>query len=194
MEDEIRQQEVRKLIYNRRSNEIIVSHVTVRLSISFLLLKMIILDIIAAFVSILFYSIFLIPQKESSNFAYSQLIPFIILLMIIKISITIFVIMQWLFEYYEITPRMVIYRKGIIFKKEEKYKVEHLGLVKIEQGIVGKVLNYGTINLHNWMQGKDQSLYLIHNPLKYMHILEHLLPATDQEKKMIREKFIEVEE
>ncbi len=194
MEEEVRQLESRKLIYNKSSDEIIVSHVTVRLSISFLLLKLVVLDILTTICFILYYSIFLIPSKVSENFAFAQLIPFIILLMLIKISLTIFVIMQWLFEYYEITPKMVIYKKGIIIKKTEKYKVEHLGLVKIEQSFLGKLLNYGTINLHNWMQGKDQTMFLIHNPMKYMHILETLLPTTDQERKIIREHIIDYEE
>jgi hypothetical protein len=102
----------------------------------------------------------------------------------------VFVITQWVNEYYEITPKEVIHKTGFFLKKEEKHMLEHLGKLEIEQGLLGRIFNFGTLKLNNWALGKDAILYLIHNPMKYHYILETLLPNADEQKQILREHMV----
>lgn len=176
--------------------KIVVTHITIRQSIFFLHLRLITIEVIAAFAIILVHSILLgtdIKTNIGDNII-SFNIPIFIILVMIKTFFAVFVIIQWLNEYYEITGHDVLHRKGLIFKREERTILEHIGSVDIEQGFFGRIFNFGTIKLFNWASEKEVYLYLIHNPLKYLHILEDLVPQTDREKKIFREHVLEPED
>lgn len=185
-----------KVEKSEKGRQIVVSHVTIRQSISFLVLRLLTIEAIAAMAIIAFHAILfndVIRESIGENIIVFN-IPFFIILVALKTFFMIFVIVQWLNQYYEITTREVIYRKGLIFKKEERNKFEHIGSVELEQGMFGRVLNFGTIRLFNWATEKDVLLYLIHNPMKYQHILEDLVPEADRGKKVLREHILEPEE
>lgn len=181
---------------DREKREIVVTHVTIRQSIFFLHLRIVTLEIITALIILSFHTVIMTAQSrnliEEGLVAFN--IPVFLILVAVKLFLVIFVIVQWLNEYYEITPSEVRFRKGLIFKREEKSKMEHIGSVKLEQGIFGRIFNFGTIKLFNWTTEKDVLLYLIHNPLKYQKILEDLLPEADKEKRVVREHILEEEE
>lgn len=176
--------------------KIFVSHVTIRQSISFLILRLIVLEIISAALVILFYS-FLVPTGIMENIfgnSYSLYNTILFILFFIgKTLFMIYIVIVWLNEYYEITPKEIVHKTGLIFRKEERHVLEHIDSVEIEQGLLGRIFNYGNLSLFNWVLEKNTTLYLIHNPLKYLHILQNLLPQSDQKKRLIREHIIEKE-
>lgn len=176
--------------------KIVVTHVTIRQSISVLLLRLVLIEIFAAVVVILFYLLLIttdIRQGITDTISFFGISLFI-LLVIGKISLVIFVIVHWLNEYYEITPKEIIYRTGFIFKKEERHSLSHLAKIQIDQSVLGRIFNYGTLKLYNWVLEKNVMIYLIHNPKKYHRILESILPRADREKQMLREHILEPEE
>lgn len=50
-------------------------------------------------------------------------------------------------SYLEIYPDEVIAKQGIISKKELSYPINSIQAVSIEQGVLGKKFNYGTITI-----------------------------------------------
>ena len=176
--------------------KIVVSHVTIRQSISFLIFRLIVLEIISSALIILFYST-LVPTGIVENLfggsygAYNTLL--FILFVIGKTFFMTFIIVVWLNEYYEITPKEVIHKSGLFFRKEERLVLSHVDSVDLQQGLLGRVFNYGNLVLFNWVLEKSTLLYLIHNPKKYLKILQDLLPQSDQKKQTIREHIIEKE-
>jgi hypothetical protein len=188
-----------KLIGTENGNgvhKIIVSHLTIRQSIFFLHLRLVVIEIIAAFGLILLLTLILSPdiKQRIGDDVIVFNIPFFLALVFIKICAVIFVIVAWLNECYEITTKDIVYRKGLFFRKEERHILEHIGSVTLEQGIFGRIFNFGTLKLFNWTKEKYIYLYLIHNPMKYMQILEKLLPDADKGKKIIREHILEPED
>lgn len=180
---------------NGRESGIVVTHVTIRQSIFFLVLKLITLEALAALGVILLHTFLLstdIAERIGREISLFN-IPLFVILVIAKTSLTIFVTVQWINEYYEITPKEVIYRRGLIFKKEERNTIVHLGSITIEQGILGRIFNYGTLSLFNWLLDKEITLYLIHNPRKYHHILQTLIPKVNVGKQVLKERFLEEE-
>lgn len=170
-----------------------VSHVTIRQSISFLIIRLITLEFIAILGLVSSLLFFFNDDIQNSLGGYILLvnIPFFISIVFIKTAIMILIVMRWLNEYYEINTKYIVHRRGFIFKKEERYTLKHLGKVKLEQGIFGRLLNYGNVRVFNWALEKEVNLYLIHNPIKAVRILETLLPDADEESETVREHLIE---
>ena len=174
--------------------EIVVTHVTIRQSIFFLHLRLVVLEVIAALCLIGVLTFFITQQTSpyvSVFIAYA--LPFFLLLIIIKIGFMIFIIVSWLNYYYEITPKEIIFRKGLIFKKEERYMLAHIGSAILDQGLLGRIFNFGTLKLFIWTSEKEEYLYLIHNPIKYQTILEQILPEADKGRREIRGHILEPE-
>lgn len=174
---------------------IAVTHITIRQSIFFLVLRIIVIESITTIFVILLHTVFLVPviTERIGNAALFN-IPIFVLLVIAKSSLLIFVIAQWLNEYYEITTKEIIYRRGIIVRREDRHKLDHIGSVELEQGLLGRIFNYGTLKLFVWTTEKEALMYLIHNPRKYQNILEDLLPEAEKSKKVFREHLVEHED
>lgn len=187
---------IQKLAQPTGGKDITVTHITIRQSISLLLLKLVLIEAIAAGALIAFHAILFTTNVESQLPEGVSLfnIPVFLTLVAIKTFVTFFVIFQWLEECYEITPKEIIHKRGFFFKHEDRHSLNHLVSLKVYQGIFGKLFNYGTLTMFNWAKNKEVSLYLIHNPKKYLHILEHLLPEPDEERNTIRERLIEEDE
>lgn len=182
------------------NNKVItITHVTIRQSIFFLLLKLILIEGVAAFGLILFHVLFFSTEViEVANTLIGTISAFNITLFLtlvfLKTILVLFVIIQWINEYYEITTKEIIHKKGLIFRSEERHTLKHLGSIEIDQGVFGRIFNFGTIRLFNWESERNVVLYLIHNPMKYRDILQSILPNVDFTKEVIREHILEPEE
>ncbi len=173
---------------------ILVTHLTVRQSITILVLKLILIDIITAVVFLFSHSILFNTNVSSSlsinQNAYNTAI--FLFLIFAKISLTIYLVFEWLNEYYEIRPNSIIYKKGIIFRKIKRQDLVLIRAAKVERGLFARVLNYGSINLYDIRLNQEMKLYLIHNPIKYLHVLESIIPDLEEEKEFFaREKVLE---
>jgi|SRR5581483_1058291 len=170
-------------------------YVTIRQSISLLVIKLLLIEIISA-------TIFLLARPLLFSNQLANLIPGIVtygetifvVAVILKMFLTMYIVLAWINHYYEITPTLVRQRRGIIWVQKEQLALDDIQSVTIEQGLMGKILDYGTISLFDWKWKKQEYLYAVHNPMKYIKILETLLPRIDQERHMIREHIMEDED
>ncbi len=172
--------------------KIVVSHVNVRQSIVFLISKLIVLDIIATLTALIFFSPLLVPlSMEVKLQIVSYNIWYFGLLIFAKILLTLFVVLAWLNDYYEISPTKIFHRRGIIWRKEDSYdlslKSNKITTIGIQQGLIGRSFNYGTLFFYDRAVYRYYYMHYIHNPLRYLEILHHLLPNADVEKELIRE-------
>lgn len=173
-----------------KDGKINVTHINIRQSIFFLMLKLIFLDVLAAFFAVIYFSSVsnkFVPEVIG-KLILSYNIQFFSVLIFLKIALSVYIVMGWINEYYEIWPDSIIHRSGFIIKNEEKHPLSHIRSIKVEQGPFGKELGYGTITIYDWYLEKYTSLYLIHNPIKYYNILESLVPKAEEEKQVFREK------
>jgi hypothetical protein len=178
---------------DKDEKKIYVDHVTIRESIFFLLLKLLALEVVSDVFFIAFYSIVLLPKftETISSTYYSYVVPLFIVMAVIKMGMMLFVIIQWLEEYYEINPQDIVHKQGLIFRKEERYALKHLGTITLQQGALGSIFHYGTISLYDWVDGRHVYLYLIHNPRKYHKLLQRIVPEADKEKLIFRQHVVD---
>lgn len=173
--------------------KILVTHVNVRQSIVFLFTKLIALDILATFVALIFFSPLTFPlPTEVKTQIISYNIWYFGFLLLVKILLTLFIVLEWLNEYYEITPTKIFHRRGIIWRKEDVNDISgdrssRITAIGIQQSILGRVFNYGTLFFYDRGVYKYYYMHYIHNPLRYLEILHHLLPNADVEKDIVRE-------
>ena len=184
------------LLNDKDEKKIVVTHLNVRVSIVFLMLKLITLDILATFAVLLFFGTLSFDwlSEETWRFIFSKNVGFFITLAAVKILLTLFVVLQWINEYYEITPTKIIYRRGIIWRKEDTYGLSRINAIGVQQGIFGRIFNYGTLFIYDVGVFKYYYLNYVHNPLRYLDVLHNLLPNADIEKEVIREHIRDVEE
>lgn len=169
--------------------KILVDHLNVRQSIAILLCKLLIIELFfLGLLALLQPSCIerFFPNINSTHFQIFNIPPFI-LLVFIKIYFVIYVILKWLYEYYEIFPHFIVHNKGVIFRHEERYSFNQIKAIKLNQGILGKIFNFGTIMFYDWQLNKETSMYLIHNPKRHFRILEDLHPKTSEERHILRE-------
>lgn len=178
-----------------KSGKIYVSHINIRQSIFFLVLKLILLDAIAAFLAVLYF--LLVSNKFTSEVFNSMMslysLSFFLILVSLKIALTIYIVMRWITEYYEVWPHALMHWSGIILRKQEKHPFSQMRSVRIEQGFFGKIFGFGTIHLYNWYLRTNTALYLIHNPIKYFRIIESLIPKSEKEREIFLDNTVSEE-
>ena len=177
------------------SEKIPITHVNIRTSIVLLLLRLVLLDLIgAAFVIIYFSTItgsFFSADIRSTVLSLNFL--FFLVMVIVKIGLTTFVVLEWLNEYYEITPKTVVHKRGVIFREIDRFSLDKVRAVSVQQGIFGKIINSGTLTLYDVRLNKYMDLFQIHNPMKYLHVFEDLIPNLEERKTVLREHIREEE-
>lgn len=175
--------------------KIVVTHVNVRVSIVFLLLKLVLLDILATLIALVFFGVISssMVSQETRLVLLSYNLSYFVLLAIVKILLTMYLVLQWINEYYEITPTKILYRRGILWRKEDIYSLSRVNAIGVRQGIFGRTFNYGTLSIYDVGVFKYYYLNYIHNPLRYLDVLHRLLPDVDIEKEVIREHVRDVE-
>lgn len=80
-----------------------------------------------------------------------------------------------------------MHKKGIFWTKREDHEFKDLKYLKFEQGILGKLLNFGTIIIFDWKNEVEATLYFIHNPKKHYDLLKRLVPTIEREEKTFLE-------
>ena len=166
------------------NREITLTYLNIRQSISILLAKLFFIDFIAAILVIFsYYSI--VKGGEISNYRPEYTTIFIAVFTVLgflKIVFDFYVVLRWLFEYYEITPDYINHKSGVIFRKEEKYRLDNVRAMEVYDSFVGEILNFGTITLYDIRLHKYLDMYLIHNPSRYAKILTLLKPHIEIKK------------
>ena len=165
-----------------------VTHLNIRQSISFLLLRIILLEVFMnIFILLACFPLASIELRNLSTLISNQNAVFI-LLESLKLLLLIYVILEWLNEYYEINAKKIIHRKGILFRTEEDFNLDNVSLIGLDEGFFGRFLNYGTIKLYDKWMMKYNYLMIIHNPRRYYHLIKKLIPNVDEETHVLRDR------
>lgn len=175
---------------------ITLTYINIRQSIVILLAKILVIDLIMALIIVGFY-FGLIQGGQITDFAIKNSILFLLsfgVMGTLKIAATVYVILQWLNEYYEITPEAVVHKKGIIFRKTEIYELSKVRMIDVEDSFLGEIFNYATITLYDLRLRKYMDMYLIHNPQRYAKILKTLRPNLELRKDRVHLPFMPSEE
>lgn len=135
------------------------------------------------FTEVLFvFSLFLLGILASYLNSYSNIIDlsalyFIILMSVflINAAIVVFIFLKWSSEYTEVSRGGVSKHTGILHKKEQKYSCDFVETVTLEESLLGRILNYGTIELYDPTLKERIYLLNIANPKKISAIIQKIV-------------------
>lgn len=82
----------------------------------------------------------------------------------LEIAVVGLAIIQWIRNYYILTPFEIKYVTGILSKKETSYSIKNLQSVSYEQGLIGRVFNYGNVKAFSPALQKELILTEISSP------------------------------
>ncbi|MCL4339231.1 PH domain-containing protein [Patescibacteria group bacterium] len=125
----------------------------------------------------IFENSFDLPPPYKSRILTFTIAVFIVLILF-QIYGTLHMIFDWLGQHYEIKPGEIIFRYGIILHKEKRYTLQHIESISLNQGLIEKLMNYGTIRLYNPLLKQHIFIPAIKNPQKYIQLIEKFLPET----------------
>lgn len=97
---------------------------------------------------------------------------YFIALSLSEMFIVFYIVMEWANETYEIREDSIIHRKGVFKLNEEIYSLRNLGSATIQQGLMGKLFNYGTITINSPILKKEFYLYNVQDPKKVVGLFE----------------------
>lgn len=163
------------------SKQITLTYLNIRQSIAILITKLVVIDLILAALIVGFYYLLVEGDKYISGLSANSIIFLSAfgIVGVFKTIITGYVVLRWLNEYYEVTPEYIIHKHGLMFKKQEHYRLDHVRRMDVQDSFLGEMLNFGTITLFDIRFNKYLDLYLIHNARRYAKILKELLPHLE---------------
>lgn len=177
-------------------DRITLSYLNIRQSISILITRLILIDLLLAALVISCYFLVVRAGVFSQNPDYDSIFFLSIfgLSGLSKLFITTYVVLLWLNEYYEITPEYIYYKRGLIFKKTEQYRIDHIRRINVEDSFIGELFNFATITLYDIRFQKYLDMYLIHNARRYAKILQQLRPEIEIKEDHVWLPFIKHDE
>ena len=105
-----------------------------------------------------------------------------------QMIITAYILLQWNREQYEIRDDSIIHTRGVVHNKEEVYSLNGVEAGKVRQGLMGRLLNYGTVSVFSPVLKKEYFLYDIPNP----DLMKQTMLALLQNKSTKDEKIIPI--
>ena len=161
--------------------KIALTYLNIRQSIAILIGRLVVIDVVLAVIVIGTY--YLVVRSglvlNDTGLGLWVFVTLFGLTGLTKILITMYVVLLWLNEYYEITPECIYHKRGIIFKKTEQYRIDHIRRITVEDSFLGEMLNFATITLYDIRFQKYLDMYLIHNARRYAKVLQELQPEIE---------------
>jgi len=119
------------------------------------------------------------------------IIIFVVILILQTITL-VAVVLEWFFEYYEVRKDLIIHTKGVLRKKEDIYSLKTVEAGNVNQSFMGKLLNFGTVQVYSPVLQSEYFLRDIPDPHHIRTAVVALLSSKkDNDKKIIPKEHIE---
>ena len=99
----------------------------------------------------------------------------VVLILIIPVIYSVKILLEWIFEFYIISSSEVLHRKGILFIRKEIILLKNIEIIRLHQSILGRLLNYGTVELYAPTISQTFQMRAISTPNEYIKALEQAI-------------------
>lgn len=104
----------------------------------------------------------------------------------IQMVITAVILLQWGREQYVVREDSIVHTRGVMNNREEVYSLRGVEAGKVRQGLLGRLLNFGTVSVFSPVLKKEYFLYDIPNPeMMKRRMLALLQSRMDKDEKII---------
>lgn len=105
--------------------------------------------------------------------------------MVVEIGVAGYVILQWVNNYYILNSKELRYVTGILSKREMNYSLKNIQSVSFEQGLVGRILNYGSVKIFSPALQQELFLTEVSNPSKIVDNIKDVLDKSNNKAQFI---------
>jgi uncharacterized membrane protein YdbT with pleckstrin-like domain len=95
--------------------------------------------------------------------------------MMAEVTVVGYIVLHWLNTYYVLSSNEVKYITGIITKREMNYSLKNVQSVSFEQGLIGRILNYGSIKIFSPALQKELIMTEVYNPTQIVVTIKKVL-------------------
>lgn len=163
--------------------------ITIRRSVTLFVIRIILLELIFEVIYLAWRTIIHylpIPLEAVVTLNGISLIIFLILVTLIQNILLIFIALNWVNDYYEIRQDEVAHIKGIFSRTSEAYPFHDIQSITIHQGFIGRLLNYGDINLYIPTLGHNLHFREVSSPQRFVELVKNINPTTERGKYIFR--------
>lgn len=96
-------------------------------------------------------------------------------ILVVQILFSVYIVMSWGFEYYEINTLHVIHKRGILFIRKEIVSIRNIEKIELEQGLFGRLFDFGTIKLKGPTLEREIALHGIQAPEYHIELIEDII-------------------
>lgn len=163
---------------NQNSNE---NPIILRQSIYIFIFKIVVVELL----SDLIYSVIRIPELyfNISPQLKIELIPYyfliFLLLGVLRVVIILYIALYWINTQYVVTKGEIIFKTGVINVKEKIYSIAHIQEVIYTENFIGRLFNFGTLEIYSPSIRENMFFYQIPDPKKYQEIINSYLIKSE---------------
>ena len=104
----------------------------------------------------------------------------------LAVGAVVALVSQWANEGYYLKENELVVRRGIIAKTETAYPYANMQSVTVQQGVIGRLFNYGQISIFIPTLGKDILFSEISNPQQFADKLKQHIPYPENGQYLLR--------
>lgn len=119
---------------------------------------------------------------------FITLILFLVLITILQTGILVWLLLSWANDYYEIRPVELVHKQGILSKRADTYSYSHIQTIKINQGLLGRIFNYGGVEIYIPTLGYNLNFNEIPNPTEFVELIKNANPEIKEGAFLLRSR------
>ncbi len=100
----------------------------------------------AIWVTTALFSQFETKISVSEVFTFSEI--FFIIFLVLQLFFISYIFLSWIQDYYRLESKVLSHHRGIILKQVDQYLLSEIEIIRVTQGIMGKIFDYGSIHLY----------------------------------------------
>lgn len=97
---------------------------------------------------------------------------------LVEVVVMFYAILRWHNHYYLVRPDKIFSSRGVFLRRQRFCAIKNIETISVNQGLLGKVFNFGTLHLFAPTLNHRIHMFGIGNPCKKERIIEKLLPNT----------------
>ena len=95
------------------------------------------------------------------------------MLSILKVIVMFSIVLSWMNNYYEVLPGVLILKKGVFRTISTTFSLSNIEFQRVDQGFLGKIFNFGTIEIFNPLLKQTFWLTNVPFPHRQLKVIQH---------------------
>ncbi len=129
--------------------------------------------VVVHFIFFVLYLLFLAVFEDRSTWFRIQ---GFLWLNLVEVFVIFYAAVRWHNHYYLVRPDKILTSRGVFLRRQRFFAIKNIEAISVKQGVVGRLLNFGTLHLYAPTLNHRIHMFGINDPCGKEQIIENLLP------------------